>query len=62
MSAKAFEFDGLDRDIKMASSESAKPRSPLLDKRNLVMAGISGIAIVVGIFAADIYLALKYLR
>jgi hypothetical protein len=62
MSAKALELDGLDRDRKVASCASVQTRLPLFDKGNLAIAGISGIAIVVGIFAADIYLALKYLR
>jgi len=63
MPVKALGVEGLDReDPKMTFSETTKTCLTSSEKSPLPMAGIFGIAIVVGIFAIDIYLAFKYLR
>lgn len=63
MSVTALDIDGLDREgSEMAACDSTKTRLPSVEKYRLLVSGISGIAIVVAIFATDIYLALKYLR
>jgi hypothetical protein len=62
MSVKALQVDDLDHHPQVDTREGTESHITSVEKGHLLVAGVSGIAIVVGIFATDIYLAIKYLR